>query len=126
MTKDSIPDDLRRFILTSIPSVPFLEAVLLLQAQPELAWTVPELARRLYVPEPRITEILDGVQAAGIAAKDDAAGGYRYAPPLALSEMLGRLARVYSTDLVAVTDLIHSRTDKRAFQFADAFRLRKD
>jgi hypothetical protein len=25
-----------------------------------------------------------------------------------------------------VTDLIHSRTDKRAQQFADAFRLRKD
>lgn len=126
MTKDSIPDDLRRFVLTSIPSVPFLEAVLLLRGQPDAAWTVPQLARRLYLPEPRVSETMEAVHAAGIAVRDDSAGVYRYAPDAPLAEMLERLAQAYSKDLVAVTDLIHSRTDKRAYQFADAFRLRKD
>ena len=32
MDKPSIPEDLRRFVLTSIPSVPFLEALLLMRA----------------------------------------------------------------------------------------------
>ena len=126
MTKDSIPDDLRRFILTSVPSVPFLEAVLLLKGQPDAAWTVSELARRLYLPEARVAEMVEAVHAAGIAARDEGVDCYRYAPPAPLAEMLQRLAHVYSKDLVAVTDLIHSRTDKRAYQFADAFRLRKD
>ena len=31
MSKTSVPDEVRRFILTSVPSVPYLEALLLLQ-----------------------------------------------------------------------------------------------
>jgi hypothetical protein len=40
--------------------------------------------------------------------------------------MLRQLATAYSRDLIGVTDLIHSRTARRAQQFADAFRIRKD
>jgi hypothetical protein len=36
------------------------------------------------------------------------------------------VAKAYATNLVAVTDVIHSRLDRRAQQFADAFRWRKD
>src|SRR3569832_623955 len=41
-----IPDDVRRFILASVPSVPYLEAMLLLRAEPELPWDKEALARR--------------------------------------------------------------------------------
>ncbi len=41
MTATDIPDDLRRFILTSVPSVPYLEAILLLQRERGTAWTAP-------------------------------------------------------------------------------------
>jgi hypothetical protein len=43
-----------------------------------------------------------------------------------LLAVIDALAQTYSQDLVGVTDLIHSRIDKRAHQFADAFRWKKD
>ena len=36
MYRDIIPDTIRRFILTSINSVPYLEAMLLLRSAPEI------------------------------------------------------------------------------------------
>jgi hypothetical protein len=59
---------------------------------------------------------------------DDAgAAGYRYAPADAgLRERIDRLADVYATHLVEVTHLIHSSLDRKAQQFADAFKWRKD
>jgi Mn-dependent DtxR family transcriptional regulator len=126
MTAADMPDDLRRFILTSVPSVPYLEAILLLQREHGTAWTAPILARRLYLPEPRAADLLASLHSGGIVAESDTQGSYTYEPQAELANMLERLAQLYATNLVAVTDLIHSGVDRRAFQFADAFRLRKD
>lgn len=126
MTVSNIPDDLRRFILTSVPSVPYLEAALLLGRERGTAWTASRLARSLYLPEPRAADLLASLNSAGIVSASDVEGAYTYAPAPALAGMLDRLAQLYATNLVAVTGLIHSSVDRRAFQFADAFRLRKD
>jgi hypothetical protein len=126
MSRGELPADVRRFILTSIPSVPFLEAVLLLRAEPKGPWDAPSLARRLYVTERTSAELLAQLEDAGIAARAGAAGPGSYAPEPELRALLDRLAEAYAADLVAVTDLIHSRIDRRAQQFADAFRFRKD
>ena len=40
--------------------------------------------------------------------------------------MIDRLAEVYYQHLVEVTNLIHSKTSKKAQQFADAFKWRKE
>jgi DNA-binding IclR family transcriptional regulator len=125
MSTRPLPAEVHRFVLTSIPSVPYLEAVLLLRAQPALSWNAARLARRLYIPEPSAAELLQQLTAAGVAAQH--AEEVRYTPATAeLAELLDALAHQYSINLVAVTDLIHSRTGKRAQQFADAFRWRKD
>ena len=50
----------------------------------------------------------------------------RYAPAAELRERLDALAHWYTVDLVTITQLIHSRIDRRAQQFADAFRIRKE
>lgn len=128
MTTSELPADVRRFILTSIPSVPFLEAVLLLRAQPQQGWSAAQLARRLYVPEATAAELLEQLRASGVAADapQEAAGSLRYAPAVELAAMLDQVAGVYARDLVAVTGLIHSRIDRRAQRFADAFRFRKE
>ena len=129
MDKPSIPEDLRRFVLTSIPSVPFLEALLLMRADPAQAWRRDTLARRLYVREKTAKGLLADLCTAGIAVHYDDAGadGYRYAPADAgLRERIDRLADVYATHLVEVTHLIHSSLDRKAQQFADAFKWRKD
>jgi hypothetical protein len=125
MTKREVPAAVRRFILTSIPSVPYLEAVLLLRGEAARGWDAALLARRLYLPERAAGELLHWLVEAGIA-RGAGAGRVQYAPREDLRALLDEVARAYAADLVAVTTLIHSRIDRRAQQFADAFRFRKD
>ena len=126
MTAHELPPEVRRFILTSVPSVPYLEAVLLLRAEPQRTWDAGQLARRLYVPERRGAELVGQLRDSGIAASTGEAGAVRYAPAAELAVLLDQVAQAYAADLVTVSSLIHSRIDRRAQQFADAFRFRKD
>jgi hypothetical protein len=124
-----IPEDVRRFVLTSIPSVPFLEALLLLRADPAQQWQREMLARRLYTRDKVAQALLDELCMAGMAAPCPAPQEhcYRYQPASpALQARIDQLADLYSKHLVEVTLLIHSSLDRKAHQFADAFRLRKD
>ena len=123
----SIPDDVRRFILTSIPSVPFLEAALLLRTcNAEL--TGEEVARALYISAHNALDLLDSLCAAGfVCVVLGEPQRYRYAPrDEPMSSAFDRLADTYAVELVGVANLIHDSTHKNAQHFADAFRLRKD
>jgi hypothetical protein len=128
MDKSSIPEDIRRFVLTSIPSVPFLEALLLMHADPARPWRRDTLAQRLYVREKMAEGLLADLCAAGMAAPSgECADAYCYRPDgAALAMRIDRLADLYATHLVEVTLLIHSSLDRKAQQFADAFKWRKD
>lgn len=129
LNRPELAPDLRRFILTSVPSVPYLEAVLLLRAQPTTSWTPGSMARRLYLPEAEVAGLLEAAASAELAERRDATEGPQYmfkpASP-ELAQVIDQLATHYAVDIVTVTDLIHSRVDKRAQQFASAFRWRKD
>lgn len=129
MNRPPIPEDLRRFVLTSVPSVPFLEALLLLRANPGQQWTGEMLAGRLYTSERTALGLLDELCRSGMAGPCPAPreNCYLYTPASdELRERIDRLAEVYARHLVDVTNLIHSTLDRKAQQFADAFRLRKD
>lgn len=124
-----IPDDIRRFVLTSIPSVPYLEAALLLRGDRMRQYTATEVAAHLYMAERPAVELLEGLCAAGMAqcSADDETRRYRYAPRSeALARSMDALAACYATNLLGVTTLIHDATQKSAQRFADAFKLRKD
>ena len=124
MSTTPLPEDVRRFVLTSVPSVPYLEALLLLRTQPGRSCDAAEIARRLYIPETTAAELIEALCAAHIAICDE--HGCRYAPATdALRETLDALAHAYATRLIEVTHLIHSKTLRQAQQFADAFTLRK-
>lgn len=127
MSRGALPDDVRRFVLTSVPSVPYIESLLLLRREAKSIWSASVLARRIYVPEPLAAQLLDALAASGIAAPvPGAQGRYRYQPAQELAELLDRVATHYTGNLLAITDLIHSGLNRRANQFADAFRWRKD
>lgn len=125
MTPSHIPDDVRRFLLGAIPSVPHLEALLLLRAEPSEPWTASRLARRLYVDEGQAGSLLRDLHGAGLL---QATGhGHRFAPAeAALADTVSELDAVYARHVVAVAELIHSSSDRKAQRFADAFRLRKE
>lgn len=125
---DKVPalsDGLRRYIVGNIPSVPWLEALLLLRSGREHNWTSAELAARLYVPEGRARVLLQELERAHWIQPGPA--GHRYAPTdPGLDALAEELALVYPRELMSVSRLIHSRTERRAVQFADAFRMKKE
>lgn len=127
-TGASIPDDIRRFILTCIPSVPYLEAMLLLRNEAASAWNGKALAQRLYVGEKAAHALLAELHEAGILQSGEPDSAiYRYNPTSdELRQMIDQLADTYSRHLVEVTNLIHSKTGKKAQQFANAFKWRKE
>lgn len=125
MTRGPIPEDIQRFVLMTVPSVPYLEAMLLLHNEPMRKWTRGEIAARLYVNEARSSLLLAELCKAGIAVQDD--DSYSYHPSSEEHHhMIGRLAKAYTENLIEVAQLIHSSTGKKARQFADAFKWRKD
>lgn len=129
MAQQAIPEDIRRFVLTSIPSVPHLEALLLLRGTPG-PWSSAELAERLYLGEKLATGLLDDLCNSGMAlatSSEQEAVAYRYQPASELLRAtIDSLADFYARHLVEVTHLIHSKHDRKAQQFADAFKWRKD
>jgi hypothetical protein len=126
--RDAVPDDVRRFILTSVSSVPYLEALLLLRSAPDDTWDALQLARRLYISEKLAAELLSSLNASGVAqGLPGDPPRFHYSPGSPeLRAILDRLADIYATQLKEVTNIIHSTTEKKAQKFADAFRLRQD
>lgn len=120
--------EIQRFILANIESVAEVEALLLLRATRERAWSAQALALRLYIDERQTGEILKQLADRQFLIPDDGADvSYRYEPRSAeLREGVDRLAQVYSTHLIAVTNLIHSKSKSKVQEFANAFRIRKD
>ena len=130
MALPPIPEDIRRFVLTSIASVPHLEALLLLRSAEGEFWRASTLAARLYIGEKLAHSLLVDLCRAGMIDPRDEPGdavGYRYQPSSpALRLTIDRLAELYARQLVEITHLIHSSLDRKAQQFADAFKWRKD
>ncbi|MGH8355326.1 MAG: hypothetical protein ACRERY_17650 [Pseudomonas sp.] len=126
MGDSTIPDDVRRFLLAAIPSVPHLEALLLLRTPPSAGWTAALLARRLYVDAHVAARLLGDLERAGLARRD-ADRAFVFAPhDPDLGALVDRVAAVYARQVVGVAELIHSSSDRKAQRFADAFRWRKD
>jgi hypothetical protein len=130
MASPPIPEDIRRFVLTSIASVPHLEALLLLRASEGSAWSDTLLARRLYIPDKVAHTLMADLCRSGMLEAEPQPGAvtcYRYQPAsLALRHTIDALAALYARQLVEVTHLIHARLDRKAQQFADAFKWRKE
>ena len=124
MADASLTPDVRRFVVARIHSVPMLEALLLVRSRAE-PWPLRELAARLYLAEARVRALVDELCEAGLARVE--ADLVHYAPDSTeLAETVGQLATTYSRHVVAVTELIHSGVERKAHEFADAFRLRRD
>lgn len=124
MTSESIPADLRDFILRFIDSVAHLEALLLLRANSGKSWSAQAVAARLYTSESQASEVLAQLCNEGLIGREGDL--YRYAgQPEEMLTLIDRLAEFYSKQLIPITNLIHGKP-RRIRQFADAFKLRKD
>ena len=126
MSKEKLTDDLRNFIL-SIPSIPYLEAILLLKGPPVQAWECAAVGKRLYLARDQVTIILMRLCNARICSSvPNQPDYYIYQPESPeLDELIGRLIDFYAHNLIEVTNLIHANaTQKNVQQYADAFKWR--
>lgn len=117
-----ISEHIKRFILTSVDSVPHLEAVLLMRYDQGMNWDAKIIAQKLYISPKKAQEILDELCASNFI-KRDTPSTYCYEPDsFELKNILDDVADIYAKNLIEVTKLIHSKTDKQAQQFGDAFK----
>jgi hypothetical protein len=121
-----LPDDVKAFLQTSIPSVWTLEMLLLMRRAPARVWSADELNRELRGSALVVARACAALVAAGLAI-EEAPGmfGYRPARP-ELAQMVDRLAHVYAEFPYAVTQAILAAPSDKVRTFADAFRLKKD
>jgi hypothetical protein len=120
-----VPEQARRLVLDAIDSVAELEALLLLRDTAGNRWSVEAASARLYVNPAVAADALNALARRGFL--DESPEGFVYQPQSPdLAEDVTALAQAYSTSLVAVTHLIHSKPSASVQDFARAFRFRKD
>jgi|SRR5579885_3159075 hypothetical protein len=118
-------EDVYRFLVNQIESIPHLEALLLLwRSRPE-AWAPEELARRLFVPPEAAREAADDLVRRQLVAANS--GNYHYeADGGSRDQLVECVAEVYKHNLVAVSNLIHAKPGNAVREFARAFRFTKE
>src|ERR1044072_5190683 len=108
MADESIPEDVRDFIIRHIDSVALLEALLLLRNDPAQDWNAQTMAKRLYVGERDVADILARLCESRRARQ--VGDSYRYDGGTEVTRaIVDRLAEVYAKQLIPVTSLIHAK-----------------
>ena len=126
MPREPLPEELRRFLLTSVPSVPFVEALLLFRETRGSPVETALVARRLYLSEHAARAVVEELRGAGIVQPLPGTAAHRFDPHPELAGIVEVLAAHYRSHLVEVTDLIHAKSARKAHRFAEAFKWRKD
>lgn len=123
MVTESIPDDVREFVLKYVDSIAQLEALLLLRRERSASWNAATVAKRLYITHGDASDVLRKLLAHGFLKFRKET--YQYQCPPEVDTLVGHVADVYARQLIPVTHLIHNKPG-RIREFADAFKLRKE
>ncbi len=127
MEQVPLPEDVRRFVVERIDTVPHLEALLLLWENRTKSWTEHEVAARVYVVLDVARRILRDLECQHLVMPAPLPGAYVYDPRWDESgEAMERVATTYRRHLVPIATLIHSKASPGIREFARAFRLKKE
>ena len=121
-------EQIDRFIVDEIDSVPQLEALLLVWNNRPKEWTGDSMARELYVSPDVAQDILRRLAQRRLIAEVNANSG-RYIllmDSIEREQLLASLDKVYRRELVRVSNMIHSKASRAVRDFASAFRFKKD
>ena len=114
--RHTIPDEVRRFLLTSIPTVPHLEMLLLLWREPMRAWSNEAIAARLYISNQLAGRIAEDLFKADFF-ECEGSMLYRCRRTPSLSALLVAVDAAYSQSLREVSLFIHSNPNRMAIRF---------
>jgi hypothetical protein len=108
-------DAVRRFVLINVPTVPHMEALLLLWRERGIEWSADEIARRLFVAPARAAILANELCDAGLLDCHGEPKRYRCRhEPASLCSLLAEVDAAYSRHLRQVTELIHSDLDRKS------------
>jgi len=122
------PREINEFLLAHIDSIPQLEALLLVWNTKPKAWTVAELAPRLYIPGDVASFVLaDLVRKGLLVAFTGDPESFRYASESEQQDrLIAAVEETYRRELVRITNLIHSKPSAAVREFARAFRFKRE
>ena len=126
--EESIPENVRRFIIEHISSVESLEILLLLSTGTIREYTAEEVSQILRTSLESATARLRELYKTKLLARVETAHSlkYRFDPAAPGANVVADLEKVYKTRRVSVISFIYSNPTDPLRAFSDAFRLRKD
>ncbi|MFP5249043.1 MAG: hypothetical protein ACLGP3_04370, partial [Acidobacteriota bacterium] len=120
-------EQIDRFVVDEIDSVPQLEALLLIWNRRPRTWTSADLSRELYVSPDFAQDILRSLAQRRLVAEVGEKTGC-YTLRLRSGEMEDLLAALdngYRHELVRISNLIHEKASHALRDFASAFRFKR-
>lgn len=117
-----------RFLVDEIDSIPQLEALLLMRRDRSRSWSSTEIARFLYVSPELADQVLNHLAQHRLISESEP-GSARYVLRVESEErekLLADVADLYRLELVRVTNLIHGKASRAVRDFASAFRFKKE
>jgi hypothetical protein len=125
-----VPDrqQVDRFIVDEIDSVPQLEALLLFWKNRPQVWSCESMAKSLYVSPDVSRDILAGLaQRHLITPVEGSRGEFALnADSEEKERLLASRDAIYRRELVRISNMIHTKASRGVRDFADAFRLKKE
>lgn len=123
-----LPQDVVRFIVEKIDTVPHLEALLQLWKHPGEYWIAEMLAGRIYVSADQARTVLRDLEQRGLIKRvGEPVIHYAYDAAWDTGgSMMDLVATTYRQQLIPVTTLIHSKASRSVLEFARAFEIKKD
>jgi transcription initiation factor IIE alpha subunit len=121
-------EEVYRFILNQIDSVPQMETLLLVWESLPKKWAESEIAERLYVGTDAVRNIMQELVRRRLLAPDArSARQYFYESKSEdLDGLIEAVAATYRQDLVRVSTFIHTKTSSAVRDFAKAFKFTKE
>lgn len=121
-------EQIDRFLVEHIDTVPQLEALLLVWNRRPKKWYCSEIAKALYIPLDLAKDVIRHLIDHGLLAK--AEGGADAFEMQTASEEINWLVAgmdaTYRRELVRVSNLIHEKASRAVRDFASAFRFKKE
>lgn len=123
----ALSETLERFIRERLPSSEQIDIVLLLRADPERAWSAPEVSQQLGTPPESTAMRLFLLASNGVVAFDGSGGipRYRHTSNPESNALIDELAAIYETRPGDIYDVVGAPARDPLRSFSDAFKLKK-
>lgn len=117
-----------RFLVDEIDTVPQLEALLLIWNRRPKKWYCSEIAKALYISQELAQEVINHLVLHHLLVKvENSSDCYALRTDSPEKEqLLASLDAMYRRELVRVSNLIHAKASRAVRDFASAFRFKKE